>query len=92
MRTLFAAFAMAAGLTCAGSALAPAAAIPFSPSPAQTENNMLTQARWVCNRYHQCIWRGPRGREFYYGPPGWRHCEYHWRPSSRGPYRERLCW
>lgn len=95
MRTLLAAIATVGGLMLAGAYLSPAAAIPFGPGPlaSEAQNELLAEARWVCNRYgRQCVWYGPQRRTLYYGPPGWRHCEYRWRPSRRGPYRERICW
>lgn len=94
MRILLAALATAGGLTLAGAGIVPAAAIPFGPGPlaSATPGGLATEARWVCDRWNRCVWRGPQRRQFYYGPPGWRHCEYRWRPSRRGPYRERICW
>ncbi|MDF2812292.1 MAG: hypothetical protein K0S56_3323 [Microvirga sp.] len=91
MKTALAVVAMVGGWTLAGAFLTPAAAF-FGPDARMTDNTLVAQTRWVCDRRGNCTWRGSGRRTFYYGPGNWRHCEYRWRTGRRGPYRERLCW
>jgi hypothetical protein len=86
------AVAMVGGLTLAGAFSTPVAAIPFGPETRMTDEPLVLQARWVCDRRGNCNWRGTGRRTFYYGPANWRHCDYRWRTGRRGPYRERICW
>jgi hypothetical protein len=92
MKTALAVIALVGGWSLAGAILAPTASAAFSPDPQVSAENLVAQARWVCDRRGNCNWRGSGRRTFYYGPRNWRHCDYRWRTGRRGPYRERLCW
>lgn len=92
MKGVLATFALAGAVLCSSSAVAPATAAPFPNLSAILDGNELTTpVRWVCNRHHQCVWRGYTQNQFYYGPRGWKHCDYRWRTGRNGPYRERIC-
>ncbi|WP_157961444.1 hypothetical protein [Microvirga flavescens] len=93
MRRILVTLAVSGAVLCGAAAFAPASAtvIP-NPSEALKTTDLVTPARWVCDRGGNCVWRGPQSREFYYGPPGWKHCDYRWRTGPHGPYRQRLCW
>jgi hypothetical protein len=95
MRKLLIAGLAAAGLGFSALIAAPAQALPIAPAgvtAAIDQASPVEQARYVCNRWGRCWWRGRRhwrGYGFYgFYRPGWhgrwRHCG--WR------HHHRWCW